>query len=156
MPMSRRVPGIEDSVRALEQLARKRERPSHFLARAILLGVAAELRDGDPTEALLQRVRAAVQPIAAEWREAVALELSMAIAEFAGSVNPRYMGLPDYDHGYTERSRALLEDRLGAARALGVTPADRECQILDIADRVWADHNASRAEKGREEPPQGP
>jgi hypothetical protein len=153
MPMSRRVPGIEDSVRALEQLARKRERPSHFLARGILLGIGAELREGRPTEPLLERVRAAVQPIAAEWREAVGLELSMAIAEFAGSVNPRYLGLPDYDHGYTGRVRALVEDRLNAARALDVTPAARECQILDIADGVWADHNASRGEKGREEPP---
>jgi hypothetical protein len=152
MAMSRRAPGLEDSVRSLEQLARKRERPSHFLARVILLGVGEQLREGR-AEALLRRIRTAVEPIAPDWSEAVGMELSLAIAEFAGSVNPRYLGLPDYDREYTTRSRALLEDRLRAARALGVAPAERECQILDIADRVWADHLASRAEKGRDDPP---
>lgn len=149
--MTRHAPGLEDSLRALEQLGRKGDRPSHFLARAILLGVGAELRASGSSERTLQRIRTATEPIAAAWREAVALELSMAIAEFAGSVNPRYLGLPDYDRGYTERARALLEDRLRAAAALDVRPSTRECQILEIADRVWADHNASERGKGRDE-----
>jgi len=139
---SLRGSSLEDSVRVLEQLAGKKERPSHFLARAILTGLGKELREGRPNGPLLLRIQEAGRRIGPTWGEAAALELSKAIAEFAGSVDPRYLRLPDYDTGYTERARSLLADRLHAAAALGFVPTAREAEMLALADRVWASHSS--------------
>jgi hypothetical protein len=77
-------------------------------------------------------------------------ELTLACAEFAQGVDPRYLGLPNYDLEYTRAARRRLADRLQAAHELGFRLAPREAGLLELADRVLDQHltGRGRAEKG--------
>jgi hypothetical protein len=133
---------LETALRSLEEAGRKGWIPSHYLAREVLLALGRWIREhgAAPADPWVGRAREAGRALGGGWTQAVAAELSMACAEFAQSVDPRYLDLPDYDLDYTLEARARLEDRLVAARELGSRPADREAEIVGMADQVLAAH----------------
>jgi len=134
---------VERALEVLERVVQQRGTPSHFVARHLLLALGAELREHTPQAGgWLERARRAGGMAGAGWTEAVQTELSLACAEFAQCVDPRYLSLPNYDVEYTRAARSRLEDRLSAARALGLTPGSRDLEMLDLADRVLDAHRA--------------
>jgi hypothetical protein len=82
-------------------------------------------------------------------------ELGMACGEFAQSLDPRFLGLPNYDLEYTRTARARLEDRLRAARALGFQLSPRETDMLALSDQVFVAFCADREARGARERTQG-
>lgn len=137
---------VEKALTNLEGLVRKRAVPSHFVARHVLLALGAELRAeaAASSAALIERARVAGRAAGPAWAQAVQTELTLAIGEFAQSVDPRYLSLPDYDVDYTRSARERLADRLRAASALGFALTPREAGMLELADRVLATHEAQR------------
>jgi len=133
--MSRRE--AEDALRELEGQARKGRGPDHHQARRLLLSLGRLLEElgTGACAPLLERARALSSPA---WVAAVQMELSLACVEFARSVEPRYLELPNYDLAYTQGARVRLGDRLRAGRELGIDLDPREAAILELADRVLA------------------
>ena len=144
---SSRSKEAEKAVASLEELARRNAKPGHHLARAVLLTIGQVLREGGPGAgiALIERARVAGRSAGPAWGDAVLTELTLACGEFAQGVDPRYLGLPNYDLQYTEAARRRLADRLEVARELGFELAPREAQLLELADRVLAQHLARRS-----------
>jgi hypothetical protein len=136
----------EKALASLEEVVRRRARPGAYLARAVLLTLGQALREEGPASCagLLERARVAGESAGPAWSEAVQTELTLACGEFAQGVDPRYLGLPNYDLGYTSAARRRLGDRLEAARELGYGLSTREAQVLELADRVLAKHLAER------------
>lgn len=134
---------VEKAIELLERVVRQGAAPSHYLARHLLLALGEALREGyAPALEHLERARQVGAAAGAGWAEAVQTELSLACAEFAQSVDPRYLTLPNYDHQYTLAARARLQDRLSAARALGFAQSTRDQEILTLADQVLEAHRA--------------
>jgi hypothetical protein len=131
---------LEEAVRNLEKVARAGDRPSHYVARHVLLALGAALseRGEEASAPWVGRIRAAGELAGEGWHSAVDHELSLACGEFAQCLDPRYLGLPNYDLDYTRAARSRLEDRLRAARALGVAPSPKDSEVLALADRVLA------------------
>jgi len=146
--------GLEAALGTLEGLAKRGEKPSHYVARHLLIELGQVLEAG-PAEAAVARARAAGTPIAAAWRTAVETELSLACGEFAQSLDPRYLALPSYDLEYTRAARARLADRLRAAEALGFALQPREREVLALADQVFEAFLARRGSRtGPEKAPE--
>jgi hypothetical protein len=143
----------ERALAALEELGRKKAAPSHYVARHVLLALGQMLRAEAPGScaALVERARVAGRAAGPAWGEAVQTELTLACGEFAQSVEPRYLSLPDYDLDYTRSARVRLGDRLRAASELGFGLSPRETEVLALADRVLAGHTA-RQEAGGTDP----
>jgi hypothetical protein len=144
---------LEAAIADLEDLARRGRQPSHYAARHLLLELGEALAAGglEASRAALERALAAGSRLEPGWSAAVREELSLAAAEFARCLEPRYLSLPNYDLEYTRGARARLEDRLRAARALGFELPDREGEMVELADRVLASLMEQRG--GRERPP---
>jgi hypothetical protein len=151
---------VEEALASLERAAREGRRPGHHLARHLLLGLGAALREQpERCAAWIERAQAAGTAAGAAWKDAVLDELTLACGEFAQCVDPRYLDLPDYDHEYTRGARARLEDRLRCARELGFTPTPRETEIVELADCVLEAATRRKAEaggqRGRPSPAEG-
>ncbi len=154
--MSGQEQELERAVRSLEELARKKTAPSHYVARHVLLTIGQALREEPPGScaALLERVRAAGRTAGPAWSEAIQTELTLACGEFAQSLDPRYLSLPDYDLDYTRSARIRLGDRLRAANELGFELTPREAEVLELADQVLASHTARRGtDRGGQDSP---
>lgn len=135
----------EKAIGGLEELVRRRTPPSHYVARHVLLSLGQALREEpEACAALLERARVAGRAAGAPWSEAVQTELTLACGEFAQSLDPRYLSLPDYDLDYTRSARGRLADRLRAASELGFELTPRETEVLVLADRVLAGHSAQQ------------
>lgn len=141
---------VEAALANLEELGRKGHAPSHYVARHVLLalGKVLETRAEADSAPLVARARAAGANAGPAWAEAVDAELSMACGEFAQSLDPRYLDLPNYDLDYTRASRARLEDRLRAASALGFSLSPRETDVLALADQVLGTYIERRKARG--------
>lgn len=137
---------LEKALELLEALVRQRAAPSHYVARHLLLALGAALRsDATGIAALVERARRAGAEAGKAWEEAVLAELGLACGEFAQCVDPRYLGLPNYDLEYTRAARARLADRMRAAEALGFVPSPRDREMLELADQVLNAHQAGRS-----------
>jgi len=160
---SRLTSALEEALAQLETLARRGERPSHYLARHLLIELGQALVQG-PAPAVVERAKAAGAALGEAWSRAIETELSLACGEFAQSVDPRFLSLPAYDLGYTRSARARLADRLRAAAELGFRLAPREVEVLTLADLVFEAFLRQRGEapgqdgpaEGRLSPPQAP
>jgi hypothetical protein len=132
---------IEKALQQLEGEARKGRRPGPHLARHVLLSLGAALSE-HPGEApgWVERAREAGKHLGEAWERAVQDELSLACGEFVQCVDPRFLSLPNYDMDYTRSARARLEDRLAAARELGLELEAHEVDMLGLADRVLESH----------------
>lgn len=141
---------VEAALASLEELARRGHAPSHYVARHLLLALGRVLREGPPEawEAQLARARSAGAAAGPGWAEAVEAELGLACGEFAQSLDPRFLGLPNYDLEYTRAARERLEDRLRAARTLGFELSPRETDMLALADQVFTAFRADRERAG--------
>lgn len=147
--------GLETALNTLEQLAGRGEKPSHYLARHLLIELGQALARGEGTAAT-ERARAAGERASPAWRVAVETELSLACGEFAQSVDPRFLQVPGYDLEYTRGARARLADRLRAAEALGFALPPREHEVLTLADGVFEAFLARRRDaNGAGHEPQG-
>ena len=135
----------EKALASLEGAVRREAAPSHHVARQVLLAVGQALREGALPPEFLERARQAGRAAGPAWEQAVETELTLACGEFAQSVDPRYLGLPNYDLAYTQGARERLDERLRAARELGFGLSERESKILELADRVLAEHLARKA-----------
>lgn len=145
---------LEKALVQLETLARRGEKPSHYLARHLLIELGEVLAEGPAPEAV-QRARAAGDAAAAAWKSAVETELSLACGEFAQCLDPRFLALPGYDLDYTRTARARLGARLRAAAALGFELQLREVEVLALADQVYEAFLRQRgAPGGPERPPE--
>ena len=89
-------PELEKALISLETLARRGEKPSHYVARHLLIELGRALAAGPAAEAV-QRARTAGGAVAPAWKSAVETELSLACGEFAQSLDPRFLALPSYD-----------------------------------------------------------
>jgi hypothetical protein len=139
------LPDAEKALGELEGSVRRDVPPGHHLARRVLLTLGDALRREPGTcGALVERARAAGRAAGKAWEQAVRTELSLACGEFAQGLDPRYLGLPNYDLDYTRAARERLADRLLAAAELGFHLPPREKEILGLADRVLAMHLARR------------
>jgi hypothetical protein len=95
--------------------------PTRQQARTVLVALGGAIRRRSPwASGALERLRLAVAPQRKAWDAAVRSELELACGEHCLSANPRYLGRPDYDFSYVCAARERLEDRLAAARALGI------------------------------------
>lgn len=144
---------VEDALANLERLVQNGQRPSHYVARHVLLTLGKALRQesSETCAAWVARAGAAGSKAGEAWGTAVRDELTLACGEFAQCMDPRYLGLPNYDIEYTRAARGRLEDRLTAARALGFRPSDKETELLELADRVL---EASLGRRGSRPPPE--
>lgn len=131
---------LETALAALEKLAREGAPPHHHLAREVLLALGRAIVDESETSLLplLDRCRSAGRALEGSWDQAVQTELTMACGEFAQSLDPRFLRLPNYDLAYTRAARDRLEDRLRSARALGFGLSSEESEVLALADQVLA------------------
>jgi len=134
-------PELEEAVRQLERVARTGRRPDRFLARAVLLALGRQVgKQGEGSlDPWRERIRKACDQIGDAWEEAAVAELALACEEHIRSVDPRYLDLPDYDYEYTIHARERLEDRLAAARELGLEVPGDLLQGVFRADRTLAD-----------------
>ena len=149
---------VEEALANLERVVRAGQEPSHYVARHVLLTLGRALREeaAASCSAWLERARAAGNAAGEAWGSAVRDELTLACGEFAQCVDPRYVGLPNYDFEYTRAARARLEDRLSSARELGFSPSPKEVEVLALADRVFEASSArSRSPRATRSRPQG-
>lgn len=150
---------VEAALTNLELLARRGDAPSHYVARHLLLALGQALRECPPDACapLVARARSAGEAAGPAWNEAVAAELGLACGEFAQSLDPRFLGLPNYDVAYTRAARARLEDRLRAAHALDLGLSPHETDMLVLADQVFAAFCAERERsEGVQQAPESP
>ena len=139
--------GLEGALVELETLARRGEKPGHYLARHLLIELGQVLALG-PAGAAVERAQAAGNLVAPAWKSAVETELSLACGEFAQSLDPRFLALPGYDLAYTRTARARLGDRLRAASELGFQLQPREVDVLALADQVFEAFLRQRGDEG--------
>ena len=136
---------LDRALDALEQLVRADGRPSRHEARAILVPLGTALAEGgEGTKARIARLRAAVERLRESWEAAVHEELSLACAEHVQAVDPRYLGLSDYDFDYTVEARARLQARLRAAEALGIEAPRALWLRVEEADAILEDYLRAR------------
>ncbi len=142
---------LEDPLAAamagLEAAAAASRPPDRYLARALLVALGERLvaceegeRSEPELEAVVERARALGDALGERWRRAAGLELELACAEHVHSADPRHIGRPDYDWGYTLEARGRLTARLVAARALGLRAPERLLEKVEAADRLLAEH----------------
>jgi hypothetical protein len=145
---------VEGALQILEKVARAGQAPSHYVARHVLLALGRALREGSSEADLArwaERVRAAGESAGEAWEDAIQAELTFACGEFTQCLDPRFLGLPNYDLEYTRAARARLEDRLRAMRWLGSELSSADAQVLELADAVL-ERFESRRQAGETSP----
>ncbi len=137
---------LETALSRLEELRRKRRRPERRDAREVLVPLGELLLRGDPAAQPLAE-RARVLLIGWEQgQQAAASELALACAEHVHSVDPRYIGLADYDVDYTLAARERLRARTSAAEALGLAVPSALARAVAGADARLEAFLARRSE----------
>lgn len=125
--------------------------PNHHHARALLLALGEGLHELGAAalgEDLLARARDLIGRSPRAWGEAVEREMELAGWEYDQSVDPRFLGQPDYDLEYTLGARDRLELRLLALDPLGLEPPRGLLEKIDRADRRL-EQGLGRAPRGR-------
>jgi hypothetical protein len=126
---------------ALHKDPRRPRRPTHLLARAILVPLGESLlEDPSSASAALARVRAIVARDTDGWQAAVDEELTLAATEHVRSCDPKALKLAAYDFPYTVAARHRLEARLRAAAELDLPASETLLDQIERADRLLAPH----------------
>lgn len=123
----------------LEQGLKKGRSPDRWHARPLLLALGHALLEdrAADAEAVAQKLRSIPAAHIPAWHRAVQEELNLAATEHVHSADPRYLGRPDYDWGYTLAAREDLEARLRAAEELDIeAPAAVVEQVLKADERI--------------------
>ncbi len=129
---------IEASLRAVEQRLRKKQPPTRFEARPLLVAIGLahlEERAQDAAPALA-KLRAWIEADPAGWGRAIADEVAAATAEHVHSADPRWLAHEKYDFPYVVEARHRLEARLVAAEQLGIDVADDVLEAIARADGI--------------------
>ena len=139
---------LQEALALLEQSVRRRQRPSRFHARAILLALGQRLLGGQAVpEHLVLRLDAVLGPQGrVPWAEAVHEELLLAATEHVRAVDPRYLSRRDYDFAYTVAARADLEARLRAAEELGLPAGEELLDRVVRADEILQPYLENRGQ----------
>jgi hypothetical protein len=126
---------------ALHKDPRRPRKPTHLLARALLLHLGESLLE-DPASATaaLERVRAIVARDQEGWQKAVDEELTLAGTEHVRSCDPKALKLAAYDFHYTVAARHRLEARLRAAAELDLPASETLLDQVERADLLLAPH----------------
>lgn len=135
---------LEEALSELEGLDPVKRAPNRYHARALLVPLGELLRAGQDVGAEVGRVRAASARLGESFEQAVTSEVSLACAEHVHAVDPRYLGLPNYDFEYTVRARARLEARLLAAATLRVEIPETLLTGVRLADERLAPYLQDR------------
>jgi hypothetical protein len=136
------TPGIEASIRAAEALyrdPRRPRRPTHLIARALLVPLGEMLLE-DPASAsdAVERLRAILARDLPAWQAAVDEELTLAATEHVRSCDAKALKLAAYDFPYTVAARHRLEARLRAAAELDLPASEALLDQVEQADRRLA------------------
>lgn len=129
---------LESAVQRIEQLAKRKRRPTRFEARELLLALGALLLDerASETTAAIERLGRALREETEAWGAAVNEELQLAGMEHVQGVDPRHLDHPRYDFEYTIEARRRLEMRLVALDALGLTAPEDLLARVALADAI--------------------
>lgn len=143
---------LESAVQRIEQLAKRKRRPTRFEARELLLALGALLLEdrGSETTAPRERLARALRKEAEAWEAAVNEELQLAGMEHIQGVDPRHLDHPRYDFEYTIEARRRLEMRLVALDALGLEAPEDLLARVARADAMLEPY--LRAQDGRPNP----
>jgi hypothetical protein len=126
---------------ALHKDPRRPRKPTHVLARAILVPLGeALLEDPFSAAAALERMRAILARDRPGWQLAVEEELTLAATEHVRSCDPKALKLPRYDFQYTVAARHRLEARLRAAAELDLPASEALFDQIEDADQRLAPH----------------
>ena len=131
---------LDQALKALEDAPKTP--PGRWEARAVLvpLGLLIQARGLEALSDALERVKAATAPHEEAWQKAILEEVSLACAEHIQGVDPRYLGLANFDWGYLLEARERLEARKIAAEALQMPiPAHLWSQV-EAADEQIQPH----------------
>lgn len=132
-------PDWKQTWKDLEQGIKKGRGPDRWHARPLLLALGHALLENreDEARAIGEKLRSIPAAHIPAWHRAVQEELNLAATEHVHSADPRYLGRPDYDWGYTLAAREDLEARLRAAEELEIeAPAAVVEQVLQADERI--------------------
>ena len=137
-PASNPAADLSTALGELADLLGGKRGPDRFDVRAIFLPLGALILEGDlaglaPT---LEHLSSVARPDDESWAKAVEDELRLATDEFCSSVDPRFLGLPNYDMAYTLSSREMLACRFQAAEHLGFSIPEGALQRVETADKA--------------------
>ena len=126
--------GLRAALDRLQECSVRGLRPGRQDARSLLVELGQHLRD-HPDAVDLDRIRPVLETLGEPWITSAREELALACSEYIRSVDPRFLGLENYDFEYTLTARERLEARLIASRELGIETPDlllREVERTDV------------------------
>ncbi|MDF1799762.1 MAG: hypothetical protein P1V81_11345 [Planctomycetota bacterium] len=137
-PSSNPAADLTNALEGLGDLLAGKRGPDRFDVRAIFLPLGSLILEGDlaglaPT---LEQLSSVARPDDEAWAKAVEDELRLATDEFCSSVDPRFLGLPNYDMTYTLASREYLACRFQAAEHLGFALPEGAMERVESADKA--------------------
>jgi hypothetical protein len=143
----------EDVTYACTELQRRlkaKEVPDRQLVRFALLAIGQiALEEGMPSaKPLAAELLAAATAHEEKWTEALDSEISLAVAEHVGSVDPKFLDHPSYDFTYTIAARERLEARLRAMEAMNAIVDEKLLDQVSAADERLAPYLESRGSSG--------
>ena len=113
---------LEEALRSLQTLVKRKQAPSRYDARRLLLALGALLSTGEAfeVEAVQQRMRKILEGFEdpGVWEQAVQQEMELACSEHVLGVDPRYLDHPRFDFEYVVQARERLEMRFLALESL--------------------------------------
>lgn len=133
---------LEQAVKGLEELPKKKRRPTRLHARAVMLPLGRLVLD-DGEEAVrddVRRLARVTEVFRQDWERAVREELDLACAEHIQGVDPRHLDHPRFDFEYVVAARERLEARLAAASVLDLSPSEATLDRIAAADRLLEPH----------------
>ncbi len=130
----------------LQRRLKAKEIPDRQLVRFALLALGqVALEEGMASaKPLAKELQAAATPHEERWTDALDSEISLAVAEHVGSVDPRYLDHPTYDFTYTVAARERLEARLRAMEAMSATVDEKLLDQVSAADERLAPYLEAR------------
>ena len=134
----------------LQRRLKAKEIPDRQLVRFALLAIGqVALEEGMASaKPLATELQQAAAPHEERWTEALDSEMSLAVAEHVGSVDPRYLDHPSYDFAYTVAARERLEARLRAMEAMNATVDEKLLDQVSAADERLAPYLEARESSG--------
>jgi hypothetical protein len=137
----------------LQRRLKAKEIPDRQLVRFAFLALGQIALEEGSTEArpLAAELKAAAELHEEHWTEAVNSEMTLAVAEHVGGVDPRFLDMPSYDFAYTVTARERLEARLQAMEVLGYPVSEDLLNQISRADERLAPYLAKRASEEAEE-----
>jgi hypothetical protein len=131
---------LEEAVAAFETLVRRRQSPSRYDARRLLIALGSVLEQGEDSlpGLLLKRLQAVCERASDAWELAVAQEMELACAEHVAGTDPRYLDHPRFDFTYLLEARRRLELRFLGLRRLGLEMEHPWLERVAEADALLA------------------